>query len=50
MKVIVIINDDVSKEEIQNWIDEDLLEKPCVRDAHIACDGCTCGSVNKEEK
>ena len=47
MKVIVKINDDVSKEEVQNWIDEVLLENPCVKDAHIACAGCTCGVVEK---
>ena len=45
MKVIVKVDDSVSKEEVQSWIDEVLLETPCVMSAHIACEGCTCGAV-----
>lgn len=42
MKVIVQIDDSVSKEEVQNWIDEVLMPNPAVFWAHIACDNCKC--------
>lgn len=47
MKVIVKVDDSVSKEEVQSWIDDVLLETPCVLSAHIACEGCTCGVIDK---
>ncbi len=55
MKVIVKIDDSVSKEEVQSWIYDILLATPCVIDAHIACEGCTCGAITtgkelKDEK
>ena len=42
MKVIVKVDDSVSKDEVQSWIDDVLMETPCVLSAHIACEGCTC--------
>lgn len=47
MKVIVNIDDSVSREEIQNWIDEVVMKMPPVMDAHIACNSCTCGDGKK---
>ena len=51
MKVIVKVDDSVSKDEVQSWIDDVLMETPCVLSAHVACDGCTCEkekTTNKE--
>ena len=50
MKVIVKIDDSLSKEEIQSWIDDILLKTPGVMSAHIACDGCTCEAVDEGDK
>lgn len=47
MNVIVKIDDSVSQQEIQSWIDEVLLKMPPVIDAHIACGSCTCGDGKK---
>lgn len=42
MKVIVEIDDSVSREDVQDWIDKVLMPNPAVFGAHIACTGCTC--------
>ena len=47
MKVIVKIADSLSKEEIQSWINDVLLETPGILSAHIACEGCTCGVIEE---
>ena len=42
MKVIVEIDHSVSRDEIQNWIDDVLMNNPAIYSAHIACNDCTC--------
>ena len=50
MKIVIETDDSVSKEDIQEWINETKENTPGIKDIHIACNNCKCFSKKDEYK